>query len=274
MREIWKPIRRIEQNYLSGINNITDMIYRAMKSKEDSQSIIEAIRDIATTSDFDEYCMKIASNMVTALYEHSASTWRRAAAKGTKGRYIYEAIRKELTGPQGEEFNRLISKNAGIIKTLPYDIAEKVTKYVSEESLKGKRASEIAKEIKDMFPDSSRAKANLIARTETSKTSSAITEGRSKRLGLNWYTWRTSKDARVRDSHAHMEGVIINYNEPPSPETLIGKKTHGYYHAGNIFNCRCYQEPVIDINNIQFPAKVYYGGRITNMNRVEFEKLL
>jgi uncharacterized protein with gpF-like domain len=29
------------------------------------------------------------------------------------------------------------------------------------------------------------------------------------------------------------------------------------YHAGNIYNCRCYIEPLTDLDDINFPHKVY-----------------
>jgi hypothetical protein len=64
---------------------------------------------------------------------------------------------------------------------------------------------------------------------------------------------------------------------PPSPEALNpkgGEKPYGKYHAGNALNCRCYPEPVVNIDYIDFPAKAYYGGAITRITRKKFEEIM
>jgi uncharacterized protein with gpF-like domain len=78
----------------------------------------------------------------------------------------------------------------------------------------------------------------------------------------------------VRNSHEILEGVLVNFNNPPSPEKLAGeKRDYGVYNAGEIFNCRCYPEPVIDFNDITFPTKVYFNGKITRMRKADFLKI-
>ena len=70
------------------------------------------------------------------------------------------------------------------------------------------------------------------------------------------------------------DDVIVFYNNPPAPEELIGKKSQGHYHAGGIYNCRCYEEPVLDIDDVSWPHKVYHAGRIQRMSKKQFTKLL
>ena len=57
-------------------------------------------------------------------------------------------------------------------------------------------------------------------------------------------------------------------------EELIGKKSAGHYHAGGIYNCRCYEEPLLDIVDVTWPHKVYHAGKITKMSRKRFTDLL
>ena len=59
-----------------------------------------------------------------------------------------------------------------------------------------------------------------------------------------------------------MDGVLVFYDDPPSPEALAGEKQYGKYHAGNTFNCRCYQEPLVDIAFLPDVVTVYRDGRI------------
>jgi hypothetical protein len=70
-----------------------------------------------------------------------------------------------------------------------------------------------------------------------------------------------------------MEGVIVFWREPPSPELLVDEKSVGYYHAGEVFNCRCYPEVLISLNDVQWPHKVYSSGRIQTMTKNQFTTL-
>ena len=211
--------------------------------------------------------------MVTSLFTDAGRTWRQASRVNTRGAMIYQSIQQQLKGSVGMRMDQLIDRNVEIIKTLPHSIADKVVNHVREESLKGRRAADLIDEIKKLFPDKTRADAALIARTETSKASTALTRARAEDIGLNWYVWRTSEDSRVRPAHDHMEDVLINWNDPPSPEKLNNEKHIGYYHAGEIWNCRCYPEPLVSMDLIKWPHKVYSHGAISYMTREQFEKL-
>jgi uncharacterized protein with gpF-like domain len=70
-----------------------------------------------------------------------------------------------------------------------------------------------------------------------------------------------------------MEGVLVNWKNPPSPEELAGEPSVGKYHAGCIWNCRCYPEPIIDLDDVEWPSKVYHDGKIERMSRAKFETL-
>jgi SPP1 gp7 family putative phage head morphogenesis protein len=272
--EIWKPHRRTEQRYLGALQEIVDYLQQIIKNETDPLVIARILRNALNTDLFSRYCDQAASRMVTMLLHDGAQSWREAARKSSKGRIIYEALRRELQGPTGGEFYHQIARNAELIKTLPLDIAGHVTQYVARESLAGRRAEDIAGDIQKMFPANSRAKAKLIARTETSKTGAALTQARAEDIGIETYIWRTSEDERVRKSHKHMEDVIIFWNNPPSPERLIGEKNPpAPYNAGNIWNCRCYAEPIVDINRINFPHKVYINNQIIMLTRSRFLQL-
>ena len=241
---------------------------------DDLGDILQALRDFTHSPTFIEYAESTATKMVTHLFSDAGRTWRQAARANGLGRLIHQALMKEMQGPVGNAVRHQINRNAEIIKSLPNDIAKQVNEHVLRESLAGTRASDIAEQIKTMFPHVAKTKANLIARTETSKTSTALTRARSEAVGVDWYIWRTSQDQRVRDSHRIMSGVLVKWTSPPSPEALDKKKSYGHYHAGDTFNCRCYPEPVIDLDLIKWPALVYYGGSIQRMSRKQFERIM
>jgi hypothetical protein len=252
------------------------------------QRIIDTLRDFANSDDFRKFAEAAALKMVTGLFRDVGNSWRQAAARNGKGRELYIALMRELrAGKKGERLNQLITENTYRIKTLPEDIGKDVAAYVERESLKGRRASDIQKEIVKMFPEHTKARAELIARTQVSYTQTNLIRTRAESLGLNWYAWRAvgggKGDGRTRSSHRSMSGVLVNWNDPPAPETLFPRYTKtgrpyrnslGSYHAGQAPNCRCYPETIVDLDLVTWPARVYRNGKITTMNRRQFESIM
>lgn len=274
--DIWEPKRRLERNYNRALKNINQQITTAIGKvgTDDPYKIVRILKQVANQKPYKELCENLALKMVTNVFSDSGRTWKQAARINSSSGDIYKAIMEELKNPKIRlAVVEQISNNAKLISTLPIDIASFCTEYIQEESMKGKRASDIAKELMSMVPDKSKARIDVIARTETSKVSTALTMARAESLGLDWYIWRTSRDSRVRKSHDHMEDVLVNWKNPPSPERLIGQESVGNYHAGNIYNCRCYPEPVVDLAFVRFPHKVYYNNQIVRMTKHEFLKI-
>ena len=102
-----------------------------------------------------------------------------------------------------------------LITSLPNKVAVKVYKKISEDYGAGRRPENIRNDLMREFPKMTRSKAGLIARTESSKASTALTRARMADVGFMWYVWKTSRDSRVRSSHSHMDGVLVNWNDPP-----------------------------------------------------------
>ena len=140
--------------------------------------------------------------------------------------------------------------------------------------LEGKRSSYIEHEIKKYTDQHLKASARLIARTEVCKTQAALTQARAEQLDIRWYVWRTEEDERVRDSHRNMNDVLVAWSNPPSPEALIGEKSVGSYHAGCIWNCRCYAEPLVELEDIDWPHNVYYNSVIQRMTLEKFKEIM
>ena len=270
----WEPKRRIEHQLQRSLFTIGESMLEDIEGLTDPFEISTVIRSWMKNMVFHHYAEKTAESLVGTLLKTSATTWRMAARENSNGRVIYDALRKELQGSVGGLVALEINRNAEIIKSLPLDIARQVTNYISDESIKGRRAGDIAGDILRKFSGMTRNKAALIARTEVSKTSTALTQARCENIGLDWYRWRTSEDSRVRDSHRLMDGVLVKWTNPPSPERLEGlKNPPAPYHPGNIYNCRCYPGPVVNLDNVKWPAKVFSSGIITMMTRSQFERV-
>jgi uncharacterized protein with gpF-like domain len=70
-----------------------------------------------------------------------------------------------------------------------------------------------------------------------------------------------------------MQGVLVEWNDPPAPELLVGKSGEGYYHAGNIYNCRCIAMPLVSIDDVSWPHRVYTNGKVQTMSLAAFKRL-
>jgi SPP1 gp7 family putative phage head morphogenesis protein len=185
-------------------------------------------------------------------YSEAITPW----AKSTAGRMLQEiaikdrrawaeharamsrAMRTEIReAPTGHVLRTMLDAEVNNITSLPIEAGQRVY----DLSLKGLetsgRASHIAREIM-RSGDVAIGKANMLARTAVSTTSSSLVEARARYVGSTGYIWRTAKDSDVRPSHARMEGQFVPWDQPP---TLDGYTAH----AGRFANCRCDPEPVL-----------------------------
>lgn len=271
----WKYTKKIEDKFRKALEVLCDIFEKiSIETNGNISEYENKMNEFQNTIQYNDYINHIVERMVTPLDISNQKTWRKASEKSTQGKYFYSLLLNEIDKNLSFSIKSIILDNVNLIKTLPNDTAKKVLNNISELTFSGLRSSEIAKIISKETNKHSRASARLIARTEVAKTQSALTRVRSEELDINWYVWRTAQDGnRVRKSHRNMEGVLVNWNNPPSPESLVNEKNVGYYHAGNIWNCRCYSEPLIDLNDVRWPHKVYYDGKIQNMTKEQFLKI-
>ena len=269
----WTPRNRLEARYRIEIDRL---ITKYLSIPEDATlgQINAILVQFAQASRFlESSATQISVRMATQIKVENAKSWMEAARKGSRGREIYSAIQREMRTGVGRTVHEIVIENAKLIRSLPAKISENVSRETSEMQQKGLRAEEIAQYLRRRIPRLTKSHAALIARTETSKSATALTRARSEDLGIGWYEWATSEDARVRVSHRKMDMVLVSWEDPPSPERLVGEKSEGLYHAGNIYNCRCDSYPVLRPEMLSWPHRVYRHGRIAYMTLAQFRKI-
>lgn len=180
------------------------------------------------------WAVAVSKRMLTDVSRKDEREWK----KVSKG--MSESIKTELrkSSPVGKLLRALQAEQVDLITSLPLEAAQRVHELTIRNVEGGKRADDVVKMIM-RTGEVTKARANLIARTEVARTSSLLTEARAKTIGSEGYIWRTSKDQDVRLAHKKMEGKYVRWDSPP---TLTDGTTT---HAGQIYNCRCYPEPVI-----------------------------
>ena len=240
----------------------------------------KAVAQLLSTQDYGspEFMVaaeRLARRMAEWVEASNAKGWRQAAFQAGRGGELYRALQHEIrTAGLRPELDQIARRNADLIRSVPEDVAQSITRMSRTMQEAGSRPEAIVREIRRRAPELTKSKIKMIAHTEIGRAETDLNRARSLNLGLDWYIWSTSRDSRVRPSHRFMDGVLVNWNDPPSPEALIGEKsTLGHYHSSCCPWCRCSSLSVADIAQVQFPARVYRVGRVTRMGRRDFARI-
>lgn len=119
------------------------------------------------------------------------------------------------------------------------------------------RGEDLRKQVKaliavadDSFAEDKKARATLIARTESCSTMNAGAMELYKAEGINYKEWISVQDDRTRDSHLLMDGTVIPVTD--KFEVPATSQTEGAWMdyagdpsapAGQVVNCRCTISP-------------------------------
>ena len=180
-----------------------------------------------TKSDLGEGLSKLFVNSLAKYHLRMFLTGIKVAAKVNVEPLISETV-----------FNiamkKSISDNVELIKSIPKKLLDELKTAVSD-AFYGVEfdKNQLEKTLLQRF-NVSKSRAKLIARDQTNKTISAMTQNRNRQLGIEEYVWRGKMDHRERITHVQMEGQIVRYDTPPP----IG-------HAGTPIRCRCLQQTVL-----------------------------
>lgn len=267
--------RKLQRAYEQGIKTITSHILVPKPPGMSFEDWLAGMYAKAQSQYIGAAANELAKRMVISVNIKNAKTWREAASRSFQAQKLYKLLQHEMSGPVGARVQQLIRENAALIKSVPLESAQRLTDEVRKAQQMGARAGTIDKMMRTRFPKLVRSRTRLIARTETAKASTALTQARCEHVGADWYIWESSQDGdRVRPSHRLMQGVVVPWSQPPAPELLNGEKsTLGHYHVGECPNCRCTAIVVLTVDDITFPARVYWQGSIKQMNKQQFKQI-
>jgi SPP1 gp7 family putative phage head morphogenesis protein len=111
-----------------------------------------------------------------------------------------------------------------------------VSEVIEQAHAQGLRVEELQAKLVQRFGVSD-ARAELIARDQVLKLNGEVSRHRQRQAGIVQYIWSTSRDMKVRPSHAELEGKTFDINTPPLIE---GRPLH----PGEDYQCRCIAAPV------------------------------
>lgn len=151
-----------------------------------------------------------------------------------------ELQREIASAPTGEILKRRLIEQVTLIKSIPLEAAQRV----HDLTLLGLETAGRGEAIREAIlasGDVAKSRAILIARTETARTASLLTQARAEHIGATQYVWRTSGDSDVRSDHKALNGKVFSWAAPPIADQRSGARAN----PGCIYNCRCWPEPII-----------------------------
>lgn len=226
----FRPSKGLEITYRRKLLTVAREVRRIVQSNRPPGEIAEALTGYAGI--VGPWAEQMAEDMARRVAASTWATWKRYS------RVFGKALWAEVSqGAVERRIAELAEEGARLIKSLPLEASARVVRVAQEGAVRGARSEALREEIL-RTGDVTWSRAEMIARTETGRATTILTQARAEGFGSTGYIWRTSKDARTRDSHLAMEGHFVLWNAPPTLDGLTG-------HAGALPNCRCYPEPVI-----------------------------
>lgn len=150
-----------------------------------------------------------------------------------------------------EQLHIWIDENVGLISTLPDELLGEMQGIVEEGFLNGRSNRDIVRDIQERF-GVSRNKARFYATDQLSKLNADITRQQQTECGVEEYVWSSSRDQRVRDRHAQLDGTKHRWDTPPIVDVKTGRRAH----PGEDYRCRCVALPVFNIEGIKLPWEI------------------
>lgn len=144
-----------------------------------------------------------------------------------------------------------LMENVNLIKSIQNDFINDIGKHVRDRLYAGERSTGMIQLIHERG-DVAVNRAKFIARDQNAKLNADLNQARNADLGIDLYIWGGTGDARERDSHSVMNGMLCKYSDPTVYSDDMGKtwkkrKRIGgvELHPGKDYQCRCVSRPYI-----------------------------
>lgn len=212
-----------------------------------------AAMDISFTAAASRLMRKLTKRF-TALFTERAGGLAEALAKGVSdasARQLGESLKQVsggvtlktdvVSGRVAEVTKAGVRDNVALIKSIPSDYFQKIQGEVMRSIQTGRGMADLVPAI-EAHGHSTKKRAELIARDQTSKATTAINKARMGGLGIKKFEWLHSGGGKEpRKLHLELSGKIFDLADPP----VIDDRTGERGLPGQLINCRCRMVPVI-----------------------------
>lgn len=249
-KRIYNTLKQEKEAY-ELIYNLMDvssksMIEEALKGYKIADDLEELEKTTSVSSvelsAFDLSTDKLISNVERAVSNSFAEFSKISIGE----RYIPAPVEKSLLNNWKNNF--LIQ-----CKSATNDLKKIISKVVYDSVMRGDALSVVKKKVYESTNDYTKKKAQFIARDQVSKLNGAINKIQQKSVNINLYVWSAVGDARTRDSHAKLNGVICSWDDPTiyykveDNKLVKHKRLASMFigHPSEDYQCRCFGLPFI-----------------------------
>lgn len=132
--------------------------------------------------------------------------------------------------------------NARLVTKMVDETKRQIEEVVTTAAREGVRHEVLAKLVRERT-GVAESRAKLIARDQVISFYGDLARTRQQEAGVTGYTWRTSRDNRVREEHEALDGTKQTWAQPPVVDTKTGRRAH----PGEDILCRCQAEPDLSV---------------------------
>jgi len=248
------------QKWAKDMTPLIGIMGRAAKSIKDYFHRVERrIISSLTKRQAGQYTMKMPLDAVPveelekAFSDEELYTAMKPFLEDAMRRGIEAIIRTSFTMDNSEAMRILGEKRIKVLEindTAKKQVIENLRKVLSDSLAEGQGADVTARRIIDTIGEQMeniKRRARTIARTEVNNSFSESRWAAVKEDPPKYVRWISSRDSKVRDTHAHLDGQVVKYGEKfdngiQFPHAPDGKPEE-------VINCRCTWEPLyIDKN--------------------------
>ena len=249
-KRIYNTLKQEKEAYelIYNLMNVSSksMIEEALKSYKIADDL-EGLEKTTSVSSVELAAFDLSTDKLISNVESAVSNSFAEFSKISIGeRYIPAPVEKSLLNNWKNNF--LIQ-----CKSATNDLKKIISKDVYDSVMRGDALSIVKKKVYESTNDYTKKKAQFIARDQVSKLNGAINKIQQKSVNINLYVWTAVGDARTRDSHAKLNGVICSWDDPTiyykvEDNKLIKHKRLASMFIGNPsedYQCRCFGLPFI-----------------------------
>lgn len=152
----------------------------------------------------------------------------------------------QFPGDLMDKLKASVAENVKLITNIPAQYAMRIESAVLTSIQSGQDGSAtVFREIMKAG-DMSEKRAKLIATDQTRKLTSAMNVERMKAAGVRRWRWlHSGGGSEPRELHLRLHGQEFSYDDPPP---IIDDRTGERGYPGQLINCRCVQQPIIDFS--------------------------
>jgi len=176
------------------------------------------------------------------------------------GKAIAAGIARELSGPLGNRIREIAFQDSPFLDIMPEDQVRECAELVLQGYAAGLRADSITEQVSQFCPSLDEETVTLHVRAQVNLSGFARIQAKAENRGQPLYVWKSVRDERSSPDHIAMHGVVCRWEEKPAPD--YGRKP---FHPGCAIGCRCRAQPVLDLEDIQYPARVWVSGKIVEI---------